>query len=257
MSNLVPSLWHQSVGHPVMALNAAMPFVLHPATENAFPIRYVDMPTNSQGIIVSAITAAYALSPTVFVGIAGSTASYFSVNRMQNSIQRLSPGFGCIITTSPQKWSVTAPTKVALPTWSVHSFAEDYADARKPDWDCAGAEAITDDVVHRAQTFLSQFPALPSPAEVSPLSDGALSFVWDLPAGYLFLSVGPGNVLHVFYDVAKLGKWERITSLDSRDAQERLRSVVRELTHKEQDSSTTTMNVQEPEPESHTELLAA
>ena len=166
------------------------------------------------------------------------------------------------VTTSRQKSSTTTPEKqfTVGPTWSVHSFAEEYEIARKPNWDEAGAEPISDNVLNNAETFLSQFPSLPPPAEVSPLSDEPCRLYGTFLLGISF-SIGPGLYSRVFYDVPKLGKWERITSLDNRDVRRRLRSILRALTGVEESSSTTAnqmgLTFQDPVPEPCTEQLAA
>jgi len=210
------------------------------------------------------LVASYGNIPsTLYVGSTGPVLPLMPISANHKAEQQSPSLTFYAVTTSRQKSSTTTPEKqfTVGPTWSVHSFAEEYEIARKPNWDEAGAEPISDNVLNNAETFLSQFPSLPPPAEVSPLSDGALSFVWDLSTGYLFLSIGPGTVLHVFYDVPKLGKWERITSLDNRDVRRRLRSILRALTGVEESSSTTAnqmgLTFQDPVPEPCTEQLAA
>lgn len=165
---------------------------------------------------------------------------------------------GYSITTAPQQWATTTPATVpTAQTWTVQSFAEDYEDARAPNWDEAGASAVSDDVLGASQAIMADYPSLPAPTEVAPLADGALSFVWRLSAGYLFISIGPGNALHLFYDIPKLGKWERITTLDNADARSRLRSAVTEITQAAQNSATSGTLGIDAEPRACIELLAA
>jgi hypothetical protein len=117
--------------------------------------------------------------------------------------------------------------------WSLDSVRDEYEFARTASWDDAEAEPITDEVIVNAKQFFASLPVLPTPSEVSPLSDGALSFVWDLATGYLFIGIGPRAALHVYYDIPGLGKWERITSLDSQAARESTLSAIRALTRTE------------------------
>ena len=42
--------------------------------------------------------------------------------------------------------------------------------------------------------------------------------------------MGPRDILHVYYDVAAIGKWERITSLDNQSAKKQLIAAVEHLT---------------------------
>lgn len=147
------------------------------------------------------------------------TPSYMSVN---------SAGFTFVVTTTNTSSSTVRQT--LIPTWSVESYKDDYDFAKSPNWDDEGSVAIADDVLTNAETLFDELPRLPPPSEVSPLADGALSFVWDTSSGYLFLSVGPGRVLHVYYDIPYFGKWERVTSFDKPDTRARLKLAIGQLT---------------------------
>jgi hypothetical protein len=138
--------------------------------------------------------------------------------------------FGCLADRG------TAPPQGAADdvSWSLESVQDEYSYARVEGWDGADARAITDEVIVQARHFFASLPPLPTPSEVSPLSDGAISFVWDLPAGYLFLAIGPRSTLHVYYDVGRAGKWERITSIDNGAARERVLAAIRALTPQEE-----------------------
>src|SRR5262249_33856471 len=106
---------------------------------------------------------------------------------------------------------------------------QDYDFAFKPNWDGRGAKPVTNEIVANASSLFSSMMPLPNPSEVSPLHEGALSFVWDLPEGYLFVSIGPADILHAYYDVPGMGKWEQITSIHNATAINYLRSAVQHL----------------------------
>src|SRR5450755_191332 len=47
--------------------------------------------------------------------------------------------------------------------------------------------------------------------EVSPGLYGSISFVWDDEKGnYVYLSVGPNDTVHLYYDVVGIPKWEGV-----------------------------------------------
>ena len=113
--------------------------------------------------------------------------------------------------------------------WSLQSFTSEYDFARKKDWDGAGARPITGEVLISMAYLLNSIPPLPPPSEVTPLSDGALSIVWEKPAGYLFIAVGPKNALHVYFDIPGLGNWEHITFLGNAVARRQVIAAARAI----------------------------
>lgn len=113
--------------------------------------------------------------------------------------------------------------------WSLRSLREEYDFAREEDWDGAGGKPISGEVLTNMAYLLGSLPPLPPPSEVAPLTDGALSITWEEPAGYLFIAVGPKNVLHVYFDIQSLGKWERITSVGNALARRQLIAAIRAI----------------------------
>jgi hypothetical protein len=91
---------------------------------------------------------------------------------------------------------------------------DDFEIARSDDWDGRGAPAIQDDVLRLAENIVQTYGGSEHIVEVTPGRDGSLSFVWDEGGNYIYIDVGPGDTVHLFYDLNGM-KWEGVST--SRD----------------------------------------
>jgi hypothetical protein len=71
--------------------------------------------------------------------------------------------------------------------------------------------AITQGVIDLADQLLCQYASDSHLVEVSPGLDGSISFLWDDEKGnYAYMSVGPNDTVHLYYDVVGTTKWEGV-----------------------------------------------
>jgi hypothetical protein len=126
-------------------------------------------------------------------------------------------------------FSLIPPTGTALrvPLLSfLSSFEAEYSYAMVPNWDGCGAEELTRDVVNLANQLVKDYASTISLQDVTPGRDGSLSLTWDDGRGnYVYLDVGPGQTLHLFYDVVDHPKWEGVSvASDQRILKEMVRA---------------------------------
>ena len=113
-----------------------------------------------------------------------------------------------------QQYFDTANTGVMISQgFSILSaYQDDYTHATQPNWDGAGAVALTRPVIELAERVISRFGTTEHLVEVAPGRDGSLSFVWDDGNGnYIYLDIGPGDTVHLYRDTIADGKWEAVS----------------------------------------------
>lgn len=112
-----------------------------------------------------------------------------------------------------QFWlAVARPTKAGAirPASVLAAFADDFEFAMSAEW--SGSARLTDEVVRLAQSIVSRFGGSRHLIEVFPGKDGSLSLIWDDDSGnYVYLDVGPGKTVHLYYDVVGAPKWEGVS----------------------------------------------
>ncbi len=95
---------------------------------------------------------------------------------------------------------------------SLEVFRDEFAFADVPNWDGAGAKRLDSPTIELAQDLVSRFASTDYLVEVCPGKDGSLAMTWDDDDGnYVYVDVGPGETVHLFYDVVGLGKWEGVS----------------------------------------------
>jgi hypothetical protein len=111
---------------------------------------------------------------------------------------------------------ILTPTANSASFWTrkpslVHSYRKEFEFATVPNWDGVGA-ALTEAVIDLADHLICRYASGRHLVEVSPTLDGALSFLWDDDNGnYVYMSVGPNDTVHLYYDVVGLSKWEGVS----------------------------------------------
>lgn len=106
-----------------------------------------------------------------------------------------------------------AGRSTSLPGLSIFGrFAPDYQFATEPNWDGQGAKALSLPVLRLAEQTISRYGGTDYLVEVAPGRDGSISFVWDDNKGnYIYLDVGPGDTIHLYYDAVGEAKWEGVS----------------------------------------------
>lgn len=97
---------------------------------------------------------------------------------------------------------------------SLQGFRDQFDYALVPEWDGADSVAINQAVLIRVNRLLTKYSAasLNYIVEVSPSSDGTLSIIWDDSRGnYIYLGVGPGETMHVYYQLRDGRSWEGVS----------------------------------------------
>jgi|ERR1700730_2093471 len=94
----------------------------------------------------------------------------------------------------------------------VQAHRRSYQYAMRDDWDGSGAAALTPEVVQLANRLIGQYASSSELVEVAPGKDGSVSFVWEDDRGnYVYVDVGPGDTVHLYYEVTGRGKWEGVS----------------------------------------------
>jgi hypothetical protein len=107
-------------------------------------------------------------------------------------------------------------TALEVPSF-LASFEADYSFAMAPNWDGGGAVELTRDVVKLADRLVREFASTSCLQDVTPGNDGSLSLTWDDGQGnYVYLDVGPGQTLHLFYNVIGHPNWEGVSVASDR-----------------------------------------
>src|SRR5580704_11634792 len=98
----------------------------------------------------------------------------------------------------------------ASTTLELSSKFPDWTYAMRDNWDGCGAKAVSSNVSEGATKLIKKFGAHLVPGDVSPGCDGSISFVWERDGNYVYLDVGPGKTVHLYYDIAG-AKWEGVS----------------------------------------------
>lgn len=107
-------------------------------------------------------------------------------------------------------------------------FSDEFGFATSPNWDGEGARPISLNVLLTAKKFLAEGGNTSGIAEVAPGREGSLSFLWDDSAGnYVYLDIGPRDVIHLYYDVVGSPKWQKVSTVDDPEIILHLRSALR------------------------------
>lgn len=102
-------------------------------------------------------------------------------------------------------------------------FADEFEFAGHDNWDGRGATAVSKSVLRLAERLIERFGGIAHLVEVAPGRDGSLSFVWDDGRGnYVYVDVGPGDTIHLFYELVGEPKWEGVSVASDRDIMYRL-----------------------------------
>lgn len=96
----------------------------------------------------------------------------------------------------------------------------------QPNWDGEGALKIDRLVIELAAATCERFAHDVLPDEIIPGSDGSLALVWDQSENYVYLDVGPGASLHLYYK-SNVGKWEGVGNADNPTLQHQLKQAFR------------------------------
>ena len=106
-------------------------------------------------------------------------------------------------------------------------YRADFAPAMLPGWE-GNAPPLRQAVVDLAERLLSRHATTEHLVEVSPGNDGSLSFVWNDEVGnYIYLDVGPGDTVHLYYDLANGSKWEGVSVAGDERILERIAGAFR------------------------------
>ena len=108
------------------------------------------------------------------------------------------------------------------------TFIDELSYATQNNWDGAGALPLCDGVLNSASQIWSRYANLFEPEEVTPGKDGSLALVWEKGRTYVYVDIGPGKALHLYYD-APTGKWEGVGSIKDRRLAGRLDLAFKEF----------------------------
>jgi hypothetical protein len=112
----------------------------------------------------------------------------------------------------------------------IQSHRTEFEFAMAPNWDNGRGVAITPAVIDLADYLLSRYASENHLVEVGPNLDGSISLLWDDNNGnYVYLSVGPNDTVHLYYDVVGLPKWEGVGLASDRRILDELKRAFRFL----------------------------
>ena len=141
-----------------------------------------------------------------------------------------------------EKFLVLAENSSNISEWNpfpktipFQSHQDEYIYAMTPDWDPEeeGSVAVTQNVINLASDLFNKYANYSHFRRITPKRDGSISFIWDDEEGnYVYLDVGPGETIHLYYDVVDDGKWEGVSSASDPQIRAHLKTAFKFLKYK-------------------------
>lgn len=113
-------------------------------------------------------------------------------------------------------FSITIPSPsgsaTILPGGVLQRRRAEYDFAFQTNWDGRGAVSLDRQVVDLASTILQRHAEDLEPTDITPGSDGSLSFTWeDRHGNYVYCDIGPRDSVHVYHSVRGDRPWEQVS----------------------------------------------